>query len=74
MKSDKICERIQANYRARGGEWAQPLSLTEYICVPDALSSTNKQAWEPVNLSLYRLQQKLGYLPPVDFEMLSLAA
>ena len=38
----RIVVRKQANYRARGGEWAQPFSLTELLCVPDILSSTNK--------------------------------
>ena len=38
----RIVVRKQADYRARGGEWAQPFSLTELLCVPDILSSTNK--------------------------------
>lgn len=43
----------QTHYRARGGEWEQ-LSLTVYLCVPTALSSTNKWDIKPVNLSLER--------------------
>jgi hypothetical protein len=50
----RINLRTQIHYRARGGECAT-LWLTVLICVPTAISSTNKCEFEHVNLSLYRL-------------------